>query len=173
MQARPFLPIRRQALALAVAAVLASGAAIADPAKVLKATELRATPAANAEVVSKLKANDAVEITGRQGAWANVKTAAGVDGWTRVYNLQSASSSTGGEGRADFGALFSTGSTGATSTTGAKGLNGNDLMNASPDMAMLATLDGYASNTGEAQGFASQAPVQAKQVAYLPAGRSR
>jgi hypothetical protein len=154
-------------------AALASGIAFAEPAKVLKATEVRATPAPGGDVVAKLKANDAVDITLRQGAWANIKTAEGIDGWARVLNLRSASAGTGDGGRADFGALFATGSTGATSTTGAKGLNASDLMNASPDGAELAELDGFAATAPDAQGFAAQAPVQARQVAYLPAGRSR
>lgn len=165
-------PSRRRALALALAAALASGAVFAESATVLKSTELRAGPAASAEVLGELKAKDTVEVTARQGAWANVKTSAGVAGWARSLNFRgSAVAGAAGSGRADLGALFATGSTGATSTNSAKGLTGNDLMNASPNMSELAELDGFASNSGDARSFAGQAPVQPQQVAYLPEGR--
>jgi hypothetical protein len=170
MNPHPSPPGRRRTLVLALAAAVACGAAQAEPAKVLKATELRATPAPNADVVANLKTDDVVEISARQGAWANV-TAGGVAGWARVMNLRSASAGVAGNGRADFGALFATGSTGATSTTGAKGLTGNDLMNASADFAELGELDGFAATTTDAQAFAGQAPVQPQQVPYLPEGR--
>ena len=171
MPARHSLPLHRQALVAAVLACLAAGA-YAESASVLRKTEVRATPAANADVVAELKAKETIEIAGRQGAWANVKTSAGVDGWTRVLNLTTSSASGArGANSADLGALFATGSTGATSSTAAKGLSPNDLMQSSPDAMQLAKLDGFASNAGDAQGFAAQAPVTKQSVPYLASGR--
>lgn len=171
MPARPNLPLHRQALVAAVFACLAAGAH-AESATVLKKTEVRATPAAAADVVAELKAKETVEIAARQGAWANVKTSSGVDGWTRILNLSTSSpSGARGSGSADLGALFATGSNGATSTTAAKGLSPNDLMQASPDATQLAKLDGYASNAGDAGSFAAQAPVTAQKIPYLASNR--
>lgn len=162
---------RQRALAAAVLACLAGGAA-AESATVTKDTELRAEPAATAGEVAKLKAKDQVEVAGRQGVWSNVTTAAGVSGWTRVFNLRiPPSATTKSAGGANLGALFATGSSGATSTTGAKGMSANDLMHASPDAAELAELDGFASSDGDARGFAAQVPVVAQSVPYLPEGR--
>src|SRR5688500_15429205 len=101
------LPLRRRALAAGVLACLAGGA-LAASATVLKKTEVRATPAATAEVVAELKAQDTVDIATRKGAWANIKTAGGVAGWTRILNLRTAAASTGPGGGADLGALFAT-----------------------------------------------------------------
>lgn len=173
MPARHSLSLPRQALVAAVLACLAAGAS-AQTATVLRKTEVRATPAANADVVAELKAKEAIEIAALQGAWANVKTTAGVVGWTRVMNIATSSPTTGGSsGRTDLGALFAPGSASATSSTGAKGLTPNDLMQASPDAMQLAKLDGFASNTGDAQSFAAQAPVNAQKVDYLAQGRRR
>lgn len=172
MHSFPPLQSRRRTLALAMAAALASGAVFAESATVLKATDLRASPASSAEVLGNLKAKDTVEVTARQGAWANVKTPGGVEGWARSLNFRGqAVAGTGGGGRADLGALFATGATGAASTNSAKGLNGNDLVSASPNMAEMAELDAFASNAADAQSFAGQAPVQQQQVAYLPEDR--
>jgi hypothetical protein len=162
---------RQRALVAAVLACLAGGVA-AESATVTKDTEMRAQPAATAEEVGKLKAKDTVEVAGRQGVWSNVTTSAGVTGWARVFNLRMPpSATTKNAGGANLGALFATGSSGATSTTGARGLNANDLMQASPDATELAQLDGFASNDGDARGFAAQVPVNAQQVPYLPEGR--
>jgi uncharacterized protein YgiM (DUF1202 family) len=164
-------PVRRRVLVLALAVALGSGVVFAESATVRKSTELRATPAASADVVGELKAQESVDITARQGAWANVKTSAGVAGWARVLNFRSVAAAAATRGGADLGALFATGSTGATSTNSAKGFGSNDLMGASPDMAALSQLDGFAANAGDARSFAGQAPVQPQQVAYLPEGR--
>ena len=137
-------PMRRRVLAVAVATVFASGVVFAESATVLKTTEVRATPA----------------------------TTGDVSGWARSLNFRGLAASGGRSGGADLGALFATGSTGATATTGARGLSADDLMTASPDTGELSELDGFASNSGDAAGFAGQVPVQAQQVAYLPQGRS-
>ena len=172
MSSPPLRPVRRRALALAIAATVASGAVFAEGATVLKATDLRAEAANSAAVSGKLKAKETVDITARQGPWVNVTAASGESGWARSLNFRGVASASAGSGRADLGALFATGATGAASTNAAKGFNANDLKSASPDMAELAELDRYAADPGDARSFAGQAPVQAQQVAYLPEGRS-
>ena len=56
MSSPPLRPVRRRALALAIAATVASGAVFAEGATVLKATDLRAEAANSAAVSGKLKA---------------------------------------------------------------------------------------------------------------------
>ena len=171
MHSPPLRPVRRRALALAIAASVASGAVFADAATVLKSTDLRASAATSADVSGKLKAKETVDITARQGAWVNVTSASGASGWARSLNFRGVAAAGGSSGRADLGALFATGATGAASTNAAKGFNANDLKSASPDMAELAELDAYASNADDARRFAGEAPVQAQPVPYLAAGR--
>ena len=118
MHSPPLRPVRRRALALAIAASVASGAVFADAATVLKSTDLRASAATSADVSGKLKAKETVDITARQGAWVNVTSASGASGWARSLNFRGLAASGGRSGGADLGALFATGSTGATATTG-------------------------------------------------------
>ena len=127
--------------------------------------------ATSADVVAQLKEKDVVAVAARQGAWANVTTGGGVAGWTRTLNLRSGNPAGSTSGGANLADVFATNSSSPTSTNSAKGLNSNDLMNASPDMAELSELDGFAANANDARSFAGQAPVQPQQVAYLPAGR--
>ena len=74
-----------------LAASLASGLAFAESATTLRATEMRSEPLGSAEVVAKLAAQQSVEITARQGAWAGLKTEDGQEGWARILNLRTGS----------------------------------------------------------------------------------
>ena len=69
---------------LLLGALVASPLALAEPASLLKPTELRSQPQNTASVVDTLQTKDSVDITARKGAWANVKTSAGKSGWVRM-----------------------------------------------------------------------------------------
>jgi hypothetical protein len=166
------LPSRRRVLALALLAALASPAASAENAIVLKKADLHESPANSANVVAQLKEKDVVTIAGPQrGPWANVSTSAGVAGWTRILNLRSGNPAGSSGGGANLSEVFATNSDSPTSTNAARGLNAHDLENAAPNMTELSELDGLAANANDARTFAGQAPLQAQQVAYLPEGR--
>lgn len=162
-------PPRRQALAIAIAMVvaIAGGAAMAESGTVLKDTPLRREPLASAPEVAKLKARETVEITSRKGAWAGVKTPAGAEGWARILNLRTGSGVAASVSGGQLASVFATGSSGSSVSTGVKGLSANELLSASPDAAQLAKLDGYAVSTGDASQFAGQVPLRAQRVAYL------
>jgi hypothetical protein len=154
-------------LALALAAAIAAGAVMAESGTVVKATELRSEPQASAEVVGQLTAQQAVEITARQGAWAGVKTDAGVEGWARILNLRTSSGQTASGGGDQLASVFRTGSRGSSVATADKGLSAAELMSASPNHGDVALLDGYAASTSDASQFAAQGPLSSQSVGYL------
>ena len=168
----PPIPDRRWPGALALGLALAfAGPAAAEPGTVLKPTELRAEPLGSADVLAQLAAQDAVEITARQGAWAGVTTAAGQQGWVRVLNLRTASGEVNRGGDGSLAQAFRTGSTSNDVSTGVKGLGAEELRNASPDEAEAAKLAGFAATADEARAFAGEANLEHHDVDYLAAER--
>lgn len=155
-------------LALALAAVLASGLAAAESATTLRATEMLSEPMGSAEVVAKLGAKATVDLTERKGAWAGVKNAEGLDGWVRILNLRTGSS----DGKASGGgnqlaAAFLTGSSGNDVSTGVKGLSPDKLRNAGSAPSEVAMLDQLAAGPDDARQFAATGSLEAQQVDYL------
>jgi hypothetical protein len=165
---------RPRLLALALAGALAAGAVMAESGTVLKGTELRREPLGSAEVLAELRAKESVEITARQGAWAGVRTEAGVEGWARILNLRTGSAVASAAAGGNPLSVFATGSRGSSVSTGVKGLSAEELMSASANHAEVALLDEYAASAGEANGFAAEVPLATNEVAYLePDRRSR
>jgi len=158
-------------LALALAAALVAGAAMAESGTVLRATELRSEPLASADVVAKLAAQQAVEITARQGAWAGLKTQDGQEGWARILNLRTGAGQGSAGGGDPLAAVFKTGSRGSSVATAVKGLSAEELMSASANHADVALLDQYAAAPDDATGFAAEVPLATQPVAYLEQDR--
>lgn len=141
----------------------------AEPATLLKESEMRAKPFGDAEVVTMLKAKEKVDITARKGAWATVQTAKGQSGWVRILNLRTGSGKGGDAGVGAIASLFKTGSSGNTVSTGVKGLSEEQLKNAQPDAEEAKRLDKYKNSESDARNFAKQGKLTAEQVNYLPA----
>lgn len=163
---------RHAPLVLALAAVLAAGAALAESGTVLKPTELRSEPLGSAGVVGRLAAKESVDITERKGAWAGVKTPAGAAGWVRILNLRTGTA----DGKAAGGgnslaAVFQTGSSGGAVTTGVKGLSPDILRGAYPAMSEVEMLETLAASTDDARLFAMTGGLSAQKVDYLKEGR--
>lgn len=155
-------------LALALAAVMASGLAFAESATTLRATEMRSEPLGSAEVVAKLGEKAPVDITQRQGAWAGVKSAEGQDGWVRILNLRTGTTDGKAKGGGNqLAAAFLTGSSGNTVSTGVKGLSPDKLRNAGEAPGEVDLLDQLAAQPDDARLFAMSASLQAHQVDYL------
>ncbi|MDF2446457.1 MAG: hypothetical protein K0S46_1693 [Moraxellaceae bacterium] len=148
--------------------LLASGFAAAEPGTVLKATELRAKPFGDAEVLDELDAKSTVDIVTRQGAWAQVK-AGGKSGWVRLLNLRTGSGQRGDAGAGALASVFKTGSSGNTVTTGVKGLSEEKLKAAEPDPAEAKRLSQYRETEATARGYAKQAKLATQQVGYFDA----
>lgn len=163
---------RPRAIVLAMAAAIAAGAVMAESGTVLKATELRSEPQASADVVAKLAAQQQVEITARQGAWAGLKTDAGVEGWVRILNLRTGSGQGNAGGGDQLAAVFKSGSRGSSVATAVKGLSAEQLMSASANHGDVALLEQYAASSSDANGFAAEVPLASQQVAYLKEERS-
>lgn len=163
---------KRRTLALALVAAIAAGAAFAEPATVLKSTQLRRAPLASSDVLAELKAKQAVDITARKGAWAGVTTGQGQQGWARILNLRTGSGQVSAAGANQLASVFRTGSSGTSVSTGVKGLSAEQLRSASPDFNEVSELDGFAANAGDARQFASAGQLQEKRVDYLASPRS-
>lgn len=153
---------------LLLGTLLGSPLVLAEPATLLKPTELRSQPQGSASVVTLLQAKDRVDITTRQGAWASVKTPAGKTGWVRVLNLRTGSGQRGDAGIGTIASVFKTGSSGNTVSTGVKGLSEEQLQNATPNPAEVERLNTYAVKAADARSFAKQGKLAAKQVEPLP-----
>lgn len=153
---------------LLLGALLGSSLAQAEPATLLKATELRSQPQGSAGVVVMLRTKDRVDITSRKGAWASVKTSTGKKGWVRVLALRTGSGHRGDTGIGAMASVFKTGSSGNTVSTGVKGLSEEQLQNATPNPAEVERLDSHAVNATDARSFAKQGKLAARQVDHLP-----
>lgn len=151
-------------------ALLVSGAAAAEPGTLIKESELKAKPFADAGTLAVLKNKTALELQSRQGAWVEVKTTSGQSGWVRMLNVRTGSGKSGDSGVGAFARLFKTGSSGNTVSTGVKGLSAEDLRSAAPNAAEAEKLRKQATTGNDARQSAKQAKLQATSIAYLPAG---
>ncbi len=136
-------------------------------------TELKKSPFLDAATTARLPAKTALEILKRQGAWMQVKTADGKNGWVRMLNVRLGSG--GGTASAGLGgtlaglgrALNGEG----TATTGIRGLSEEDLQNAKPNPEEVKRMDKYDVTAAEAKRFATAGGLKPQSVEYLPAPR--
>lgn len=153
------------ALGLAMASSLASAA---DQATIARDTDLRAKPLNDAAVVAPLKAQTAVSIQSRSGAWAQV-TVGGKTGYVRLLNLRTASGQKGDSGVKSVASVFRTGSSGHSVSTGVKGLSEEDLTGAEANPEQVKKLATFAAGKDDATAAAQAAGLKPTQVAWLPA----
>jgi hypothetical protein len=156
-----------------------TSAEAAEKGLILRAGDLLAQPFIDAAKSGPLTANQPVTILQRQGAWANVETG-GKTGWVRVLNLRlepgAAGAARPGGGRPSGGnpmSLLQTGSSGRTVTTGVKGMDEEDIQNATPNYAELELLGTLAVSADDARATATKANLKENTVDYLDKGRSR
>ena len=122
----------------AFALLLASGLAFAQQVTVSKASTLHAEPRADAPAVAQLREGTSAEVIAKQGAWVQVKSAAGT-GWVFAFNV-----SYGAAGAAPAGAAASERRS-TTATIGIRGIDDKEkLKNATFDQRQLDALDGFA-----------------------------
>jgi hypothetical protein len=155
----------RKLLLLALAVPLLAGA---EPATLVRATDLKKAPATDAETVATLPENAAVEALERKGGWTRVKAQAG-DGWVRMLALRFGGPGESRRGDSGIAQLFNaarTGTSGAQVTTGARGLDAEQLANAQPNPAELAKMDSFKADAGAAASFAAKGKLSATAVEY-------
>jgi hypothetical protein len=140
----------------------------ADPATLIRATELKRSPASDAETVVELPANAGVEALERKGGWTRVQ-ASGNEGWVKMLALRYQGPGTGRSGDSGITQLFNvarTGSSGTQVTTGVRGLDEEKLAHAQPNRAELAKMGRFAAAPDAAAAFAAKGELRAKSVAY-------
>jgi hypothetical protein len=142
--------------------------AFAEPATLIKATELKQEPASDAATVASLPENTAVEALERRSGWTRVKAQAG-EGWVRMLALRFGGSGTPKPGASGVSQLFNvarTGTSGTQVTTGVRGLDADQIATAQPNPAELAKLQQFAADRSTAASFAAQGKLDAKPIDY-------
>lgn len=140
----------------------------AEPASVIRPTELKKDPATDADTVATLAENTAVDAGERRGAWTRVKTPAG-EGWVKMLALRYGAAGGAKQGDSGVSQLFNvarTGSSGTQVTTGVRGLDESQLVNAKPNPAELAKLNTFTADKATANSFAAEGKLMPAAVAY-------
>lgn len=171
----------RRFAAILLAAILVcrvTSAEAAEKGLILRAGDLLAQPFIDAAKSGPITANQPATILERRGAWANVEVG-GKTGWVRVLNLRLEPGAARPGGARPQGAsgnplsLLQTGSSGRTVTTGVKGMDEEDIRNATPDYVELELLGTLAETSDAARANALKSNLKENAVDYLDKGRSR
>lgn len=161
--------MRTLAALLIALPLLAPALCHAEPATVIRATELKRAPATDAESTGQLAENAKVDALERQGGWTRVKAAGGVEGWVRMLVLRyegAGAARQGDSGIAQALNVARTGTSGTQVTTGVRGLDADQLTTAKPNTAELKKLERYSASKDAAAAFAERGPLRAQQVSY-------
>lgn len=159
-----------------VRAALAAVLIVAGPAAAQKVTlerdsPLYGEPRLEAAQVAQLQQGAIGEVVSKQGAWLNLKTPAG-SGWLFSFNVRFQSE--GAEGSSGTGSalgrLFGPRrSVSVTSTIGVRGLEEEDLKQATFDAEQMKLLDNYAASKEAAEKRARAAGLSRVNLDYLDA----
>lgn len=158
---------------LSVFALLAAGLCAAEPATVIRATDLKKEPGTDAPTVAPLAEGARVDALERKGGWTRVKAEGGAEGWVRMLQLRygAGGEAKGGDsGVAQLLNVARTGSSGTQVTTGVRGLDAEQLANARPNPGEMAKMTSYAVDKDAAADFAAQGPLRAQRVEYPKKG---
>jgi hypothetical protein len=155
-----------QAIQLLSLLVLVPVLAWAEPATVVRATELKSEPASDAATVAQLAENAAVDALERKGGWTRVKAGSN-EGWVKMLALRyQATAKAGDTGLQQAFNVARSGSSGTQVTTGVRGLDEAQLANARPNPGELAKLNTFAADRNGASTFAAQGKLMPAAVAY-------
>lgn len=147
--------------------------ALAAPATVIRAVDLKAAPATDAATLAALGEQSKVEMLETKGGWSRVRTAAGAEGWVRMLALRYAARGEAKQGDTGIVQLLNVARTGTSGTqvaTGVRGLDPEQLKNAKPNPDELKRLRNYRASPDAAAAFAERGRLQAKQVDYPKEG---
>lgn len=165
--------MRTLAACFLAATALIAATCFAEPATVIRATELKKDPATDAPTVAPLAEKARVDALERKGGWTRVKTEAGAEGWVKMLMLRYAGTGEAKQGDSGVAQALNvarTGSSGAQATTGVRGLDPEQLARARPNPAELKKMEGYAVSKESAAGFAANARLESKSIAYPKEG---
>ena len=141
----------------------------AEPATLLRASELKAQPASDAPTVTQLAVDAAVDAGERTGGWVRVKTPSGAEGWVKMLALKYGGPGVARKGDSGLTQAINvarTGASGTQVTTGVRGLDETDIQAARPNPAELKKLEGYAESKQGSASFAESGKLQAQRVEY-------
>lgn len=152
--------------------LLAAASAAAQQVTVERDTPLYSEPNLSSSQVTQLKQGATGEVAGKQGAWLNLKTPAG-SGWLFSFNVRFPSQQAGG---GDSGAGSAAGrlfgprrSVSVVSTIGVRGIEEEDLKQASFNAEQMKQLDGYVATQQAAERRAQAAGLAPVSVEYMDA----
>ena len=140
--------------------------AFAEPATVIRATDLKQEPATDAATVAALAEDSAVEVLERRSGWTRVKAQPG-EGWVRMLALRfggGAAAKPGASGASQVFDVARTGTSGTQVTTGVRGLEAEQIVKAQPNAAELKKMQGFSSTADGAALFTAQAKLQPRAV---------
>jgi hypothetical protein len=141
----------------------------AEPATLLRDSDLKAQPATDATTVTQLAANAAVDAGERNGGWVRVKTQSGAEGWVKMLALRYGGpgvAKRGDSGLAQAVNVARSGASGTQVTTGVRGLDEADIKTARPNPAELKKLEGYAESKDNSSRFAESGKLKAQRIEY-------
>jgi len=143
--------------------------ACAEPASVVRATELKKEPATDAPKVADLAENAPVDAMERSGGWIRVRTPAGAEGWVKLLALRyggPAAATPGETGLSQALNVARTGTSGTRVTTGVRGLEAEQIATARPNTAELNRMQSFAATRDSSAGFAERGKLQRQAVEY-------
>lgn len=163
--------LERLFLALAIAFAIASPAA-AQQVTLDRDSPLYSEPRLDSSPVAQLKQGSSGEVVGKQGAWVNLKTPA-ASGWMFSFNVRFQNQKAeAGEGGSALGRVFGPRrNVNVTSTIGIRGLDEQDLKQATFNAQQMKLLDDYAASKQAAEDSARATGLAAAQVEYLGASK--
>lgn len=169
--------------------------AAAERAQVIRAGDLMDQPFIDAAKAGPIAAAQGVTVLKRQGGWVQVTADGGRTGWVRALNLRLAAGAgpapvvrggpklalQGGTPPSPFGAAgmkgkrsnLTTGSSGKTVSTGVKGLDEENIRNASFDEEQLDKLNALGVSADDARTMAAADKLAENKVDYLKKGKSK
>ena len=154
---------------LALAALLVPLICAAEPASIVRPTELKKDPATDAATVAKVPADAAVDATERRGGWVRVRTAGGEEGWVKLLSLRYGAAGETRRGDSGLGQAINaarTGSSGTQVTTGVRGLDDEKIATAQPNASELRKMEGFAVPAAASAEFADRGQLKAQNVSY-------
>ena len=159
----------RQIRALAVMLLIALPAA-AQQVTLERDSPLYAEPRLEAAQVMQLKQGATGEVVGKEGAWLNLKTAGG-SGWLFSFNVRFQGQKSGGDGGGSaLGRVFGPRqNVNVTASIGIRGLDEQDLKQASFNDAQIKLLDSYTASKQAAEDGARATGLAPVTVDYLGA----
>ena len=151
-----------------LALLLPFAAHAAERGAVIRAGDLKEKPFIDAPATAQLAADQQVNVLARQGGWVQVESG-GKTGWLRMLNLRMASTGPA-KPAGKQASILRTGSSGKTVTTGIKGVDEEDIRNATVNYAELQILSTLAVPAAEATANAQASGLKESKVSYLSKG---